>query len=274
MKNIIFLFIFICTTTFGQSEKDEKLNKINKTKINNTESTEKITQRNNNYNQTKSTYIIPNNTRPTSIYRNNSYYNWWSWGAPYSGFIGFSPSFYYDRFGMRQPMRVYEMSDGSKKNIKGKKTNYRLGLGYGYKNNLSFWSTIGKKSFFMVEYSDIIQNDQSTFYYNITMDEVIRWQDRRLDDITHGGAIYLGGGTKFSKLGAYIMGGYAWEIKNFQFFDELYLLSNNGKYSIRDYDNKFFTGKVGLIYDYKYLTIKSDYDLFRNIINLGFGVVI
>lgn len=275
MKNLILFLVLFSNLLSAQNERDEKLSKrfnSKPTTTTNNEANEKITTRNNTY-QTN-TYEPSRNTYRRPIIYNDFDYNWVRWGAPYNNFLYYTPSFYYDRFGFRQPRRVYYMSDGNKQTIDGEKTNYRIGVGYGYKDNLSFWASVGKRNFFIIEYSTIIEDDKSSFMTNVTMDDVIRWQDKRLEDIRHGGTIYMGGGRKFSKLGGYIMAGYGWETHNLQFFDELYILSNNGRYSIRDYDEKYFTAKVGMIYDHKYISLKTDYDLFRNVFNVGLGVTI
>jgi hypothetical protein len=276
MKNLV-LFLMLCSNLLiAQNERSEKLgkkfNSTPTTTTNSSERSEKVTNRNNTYRT--QTYETPRNTYQRPIIYNGFDYNWVRWGAPYNDFLFYTPSFYYDRFGFRQPMRIYQMSDGNKKIVNGEKMNYRIGVGYGFKDNLSFWASVGKRNFFMVEYSTILESDKSSFMSNVTMDDVIRWQDERLEDIRYGGTIYMGAGRKFSKFGAYVMGGYGWETHNLQFFDELYVLSNNGRYSIRDYNEKYFTAKLGAIYDHKYISLKTDYDLFRNIFNVGFGITL
>ncbi len=278
MKHLLILLLCLTQFSYAQSEREQKLSKIGKSNITSnrsqlTESSQKIVERDRYSNQSRQTFESHGTPFNSHLYRNSGYYNWLMWGAPYSGFVDFYPSFYYDRFGFRQPARVYQMADGTTKKVEGKKTHYRLGIGYGYKNDFSFWGSIGKKTFFIAEYSDIITNDRSSFMPYVTMDEVILWGDKQLETIKSGGTIYAGGGTKISKFGFYLMGGYSWETQNLQFFDELYILSNNGRYSIRDYKRNFLTGKLGLIYDYKYLSIKTDYDIFRNVINLGCGII-
>lgn len=274
MKKIIIFLFLTPYLIFAQSEKDEKLMKKNSSISLTKDNDEKTSKRNIVQYDSYSKQKFENET---SIFSQRSSYNyqinnWYSWGAPYGGYVGFVPSFYFDEFGLRQPIRIYTMNDGNKKTVKGKKTNYRLGLGYGYKNNLSFWGTAGKKTFFIAEYSTIVSSDKSSFMPYITMDDVIKWNDKKLDDIQYGGTFYGGVGTKFKKLGTYILLGYGWEINNFQFFDEFYILSNNGRYSIRNFEDTYFTGKVGLIYDHKFLSVKTDYCIYQKRVNLGLGI--
>jgi len=245
MKKLLILFLLLPGFLLSQTERDEKISKKNL-----------------NYKQTEKSSD------------NNINYNWRRWGTPYTYPIHVyeRPAIYYNRHGIYQPNRIYRLSDGQPHIIRETPYTYRFGLSYGYPSNFGGWLTVGKKYYLISEYTGIVTNDESTFMYNVTYSDVLRWGDERLDDITYGGAIYAGPGITFSNLSGYFMAGYAWETRNLQFYDELYILSNNGRYSIRDYDKNFITGKLGIIYDYKYLTVKTDYDFIRNIINLGCGV--
>ena len=78
---------------------------------------------------------------------------------------------------------------------------------------------------------------------------------------------------KTGLVGFYLMPGYGWEINNFQYFDELFILSNNGKYSFPNYKENYFTGKVGLLFDIKNVSVKFDYNPFREHMGFGLGIV-
>lgn len=272
MKNIFILLLFVFPIfAFSQSEIDQKRAKrfgSNNTQITNTESNQKKQEKDN---------TIYRNNRVNQIYHPSPYFyhdNWLRWGAPAYGFSNFYPIYYYDRFGLRQPGRIYEYNTGKKDTIKGEKLHWRFGLSYNTKNQMGGWLSVGNNKLFMMEYCNYISNDESYFYSDITMSEVKSWDDEQLKDIQLGGVIYLGGGIKFNNLGIYLMPGYGWDKRNYQFFDELYILSNNGKYSFTNYDKKYLTGKFGLLFDYKYVSSKLDYDPFRNTLNFGFGVVL
>lgn len=196
------------------------------------------------------------------------------WQSPIGGFRSFYPYFYYDRFGLRHPSRIYNMNDGTKQEIKKTRQHWRLGLSFNTKNQIGGWIGYGNSKFILVEYSSFINNDESSFIPGLTMDKVLSWNDKKLDDISLGGTLYVGGGLKFNQFGVYICPGYSWEINNYQYFDEFYILSNNGKYSFPNYERNFFTGKIGVIMDYKFLTTKLDYNPFENYINLGVGIVL
>lgn len=275
MKNLLVILLLLPLSVFPQTERDQKLSFRNRTKTTqttNTEQSEKTTIRR--------TEIDRRNTPTnTPIFYGPSYYDyhrfdWIRWGAPIHGYSGFYPFYYYDRFGFRQPARIYTYENGKKDTIRGERQHIRLGLSFNTDNQIGGWFTYGNKRFFILEYSSYLSNDRSTYLSDLTMDIVIPWNDQRLEDITKGGVIYAGGGYKLNRFGFYIMPGYGWERNNFQFFDEFYVLSNNGKYSFPNYKENYFTGKVGVIYDYKFLTTKVDYNPFRNIINLGVGFVL
>ena len=51
----------------------------------------------------------------------------------------------------------------------------------------------------------------------------------------------------------------------------MYILSNNGKYSFKNFVNNYTTLSLGLTYDYKFLSISADYDPVRNNFYLGTG---
>jgi hypothetical protein len=275
MRKLIFVLLFIPYLIFSQSEREQKLSfrsGNNKTQTTKTESYDKTSVRTSEINrrQTRRT--------TTPIFYGQSYYdynmNWGRWGAPLYGYSGFYPFYYYDMFGFRQPGRVYTYNDGKIDTIKGKRQHWRLGLSFNTENQIGGWITYGNKVFGIVEYTSYLTNDKSTFLPDLTMDYVILWNDDRLNDIFKGGSLYFGAGYKINKFGFYIMPGYGWDTNNFQFFDELYILSNNGKYSFPNYKENYFTGKFGIIYDYKYFTSKLDYNPFRNNINIGIGIVL
>lgn len=230
-----FLFLIISFSLFGQTEKDEK------------RSHRKIKS------ETKTIIVEP---RPT--HRN-------VWFNPY--FNGFNP--------YRRPYYPY-IRNGNTDVIYNRNFNNRyiitLGLSYGFNNYLSGWIIVGDDDFFTFEYLGNIQRDMSEFYETITKEDVIRWNDEKLRGIVKGSIIYFGFGKKYNDIGLYFSIGYAWIDYREQYFDETYILSSNGRYSILDYEKNTFTGKVGIIYDMTPdFKVKTDYDPVMNILTLGFG---
>lgn len=276
MKRFLILLFLIPIIGFSQTEREDKL-RIKRggptATAQTSETQQKILKREEYYSQQKQSFETNNNVFNGNTYFNNYDWRWRMWGAPMSGFVNYTPSFYYDRFGLRQPSRIYRMANGEEKTVKGEKTHWRLGLSYNTDNQLGGWVTTGNKTFFIAEYCSFVPNDQSSFVPGLTMDYVITWNDRQLDNIVNGGVIYGGAGVKTGVIGIYLMPGYGWESNNFQFFDELFILSNNGKYSFPNFQENYFTGKFGVLADIKTLSIKLDYNPFRNNLNFGAGIV-
>jgi len=273
MRISLLIFLILPFLSISQSEREDKLRIKGSTNVSTqiSENQSKIVVRDKHYAQEKQTFNNSNSIRPTPNI-NYGYYNWINWGAPTYGFNSFIPYYYYDRFGLRQPARIYNIN-GKQDTVRGQKTHWRLGLSYTTKNQIGGWITVGNRNFFIAEYSSYVPNDKSSFLPNITMSDVLPWNDVQLDDITSGGAIYAGAGTKVGPLGLYIMPGYEWERNNFQFFDELFILSNNGKYSFPNYTTNGFSGKAGVIYDCKMGTGRIDYNPFKQSITFGLGII-
>lgn len=291
MKKLLFLSLIIPLVGLSQ-ERQQKLNLRNYGSVSpnmapsyNFRQPIQEMPRNNEYRQ-KQIQRDNNRYRPGSNIPNNNYFfydpfwdggwgwnRWNAWGAPMWGWNYWQPSWYYDRWGFRQPARVYVYEDGKRDTIKGIRPHFRVGLGVGNDKNYSFWFTAGNKTYFVGEFSKRFANDKSTFYNNLTMDEVIPWNDKRLQDVNKNWTIYAGVGQKINKFGAQVLIGYGQDVVNYQFFDEYRVLSNNGRYSFRDYKNDFFTIKGGILYDFKNSTIKADYDPIRNVTNVGLGLL-
>lgn len=204
------------------------------------------------------------------------YYNRWNrWGVPLD-FNYYNDFYYSDRWGYRTPARVYYLKDGRQDTIVSKKSKVRLGLNLSLKNEIGGWFTVGREVYFKASINKTLSNNESTFYENITTDVVQEWvttnpsQNYRLDDITEGWNVYLGVGREFKHFGGNISIGFGKEVNNFQYFDGTYILSNNGKYSFRNFVENYTTLSFGLTKDIKGLSISTDYDPFRN--NLYFGL--
>lgn len=277
MRKLLIILFLIPLISFSQSEREDKIKiRDGQTYSSNqtTESQDKVVKRSMAQSHKKQSFDPqPIFSANNNTYRDNVDWNWRRWGAPSYGFLDYTPHFYYDRFGLRQPSRIYRMTDGEKKVVQGEKTHWRLGLSYNTNNELGGWLSVGNKTFFITEYYSNISNDKSSFLPNLTMDYVIPWNDRRLDDIIISGAIYAGAGVKFNIWGVFLAPGYGWETNNFQFFDELFILSNNGNYSFPNYTERFFTGKAGVLFDLKMISVKVDYNPFRNNLGVGAGIV-
>jgi len=287
MKNLLSLFLlFLTLSVNAQNERSQK------EAVRNTQQpapvTSQVTPRA-EYNQKQdvrtynefqqqprqNVWTAPNRTpNPNVIGWNTPFYysnRWNSWGAPIYGYDHWMPGYYYDRWGYRNPYRAYHYEDGKVDTIRGKATRVSFGI-QGSNKIAGGWITIGNKGYFIADYSQFIQNDESTYYPYLTMDKVIPWNDQKLEDLISGNAFYLGAGRRIGRTGIHAMLGFAHEVKKLQFFDEYYVLSNNGKYSILSSDQRFIGVKYGIIHDFKRVSLKIDYEAVRKRIYLGIGV--
>lgn len=201
-----------------------------------------------------------------------SWNRWNRWGAPLYGYNFWTPGFYYDPWGYRNPTRIYHYGDNRRDTVRGKATRLSFGVQLSTGGHGGAFLTLGNRGYFIAEYNQIFQRDEALFYPDLTMDKVLPWNDQKLEDIQKGNIVYLGFGKKISRTGLHAALGFGRSEKRYQFFDELYILSNNGKYSIRAFEENFFTVKVGAIHDFGRGTLKVDYDPIRKLAFLGAGV--
>ena len=80
------------------------------------------------------------------------------------------------------------------------------------------------------------------------------------------GALYLGGGKRYGKLGVHGMIGFGNEILRYQGRDAL------GGISFPKSNTNFTTFKVGIIRDFKFFTLKLDTDPIRGYSQLSIGL--
>lgn len=195
---------------------------------------------------------------------------WNRWGAP-NFYNYWNPYYYYDDFGYRQPARIYVRDGGIVDTVKGVLPRISIGVQANQLEGGAFF-TIGRKTYFLLEYQHTYRRDKSKYYEDLTRDVVIPWNDKRLDDITKGGTFFVGLGQRFKRTGVHAALGYVKERVRYQYFDELFILSNNGNYSFPSYNDTYLTMKLGVMHDVKSLTVKADYELSRRLFTVGLGV--
>jgi hypothetical protein len=205
------------------------------------------------------------------------YYNRWNrWGAPYN-YISYYDFYHYDRFGYRTPARIYYKNDNTKDTVISKENKVRIGLNLSTKNKIGGWFTVGRDVYFKASFNKTVYSDQSTFYTNISMDIVRPWvinnpsQNYQLDNIRDEWSLYLGVGREFKNFGANISLGLGYENEKYQYFDGTYILSNNGRYSFKNFADNYTTLSIGLTHDYKSLSFSADFDPIRKDLYLGIG---
>lgn len=288
MRKILFILLVLPMVTLGQTERQQKevirsggsTPQVSAPTPRTTETQQKtqiVTENNTrNYNFGATRNYNSNPRNPYNSY--NPYYlnKWNRWGAPlqYRTYYDF---YMFDRFGYRTPARVYYKIDNSQDTIVSKENKVRVGLNLSNRNKIGGWFTVGRDVYFKASFNKTVYSDQSTFYTNISMDVVRPWvlnnpsQNYRLNDIRDEWSMYLGVGREFKNFGANISLGFGYENEKYQYFDGTYILSNNGRYSFKNFSDDFMCLSVGLTHDYKSWSFSADYDPFRKDMYLGVG---
>jgi hypothetical protein len=200
----------------------------------------------------------------------NNYYNpylgwnrWNMWGAPMYGWNMWEPWFYVDRWGYREPARIYIYNDGRRDTILGKKPHFSFGLQGSTSNQVGFWGTVGKKSYFIFEYNQTNQRDNSTFFPYGRIQDV---DFRMVSDLEKISSFYLGAGKRFNRTGVHMMVGGLNEVVRYRGVDDI------GYITFPKYEDKNIGLKFGALQDLKNATLKLDIEPFSRSISLGIGV--
>jgi hypothetical protein len=181
----------------------------------------------------------------------------WGWYQPY-------PYIWYDDFGWRQrsEIRIYE---NGKRDTISKELYYTFGLGKTNNKQAAFWGAMGgNKGYFIMDYVMTYAIDRNQYYPNgnlVIADFPISNELFRKEH-----TLYLGGGKRFNKLGVHGMIGFGNEILRYQGKDEL------GGISFPKSNTNFTTFKIGLIRDFKFVTLKLDTDPIRGYSQISIGL--
>lgn len=199
--------------------------------------------------------IIQNRNR-----RNQFGYYWgnYGWYQPY-------PYIWYDDLGGRQRSVIHIYENGKRDTIRRESPYTTFGFGYTNNKQVSFWGAVGsKKGYFILDYVMTYEIDQNQYYPygNIaTADFPISKNDFKKES-----TIYLGLGRRINKLGIHGMIGFGNEILRYQGRDII------GGISFPKSNTNFTTFKVGVIRDFKFLTIKLDVDPIRKYTQMSIGI--
>lgn len=291
MKRFLLIVFLLPMIVFGQTEREQKqqirsgsTSQSNSTRSQpQTQSSQEINQklqirenstRNSNFGTTPNYNFHPRrNYGFGPVWYSN---RWNRWGAPLD-FHHYDDFYFSDRWGYRTPARIYHYKDGGRDTIVSRKSTVRLGLNLSSNKEVGGWFTVGRDVYFKASFNKMFTPDESTFYSNITMDVVQTWvntnpsQNYKLNDITDGWNVFLGVGREFKHFGANVSLGFGKETNNYQYFDGTFILSNNGKYSFKNFVDNYTTLSVGLTKDIKSLSISTDYDPIRNTLYFGLG---
>jgi len=241
------------------------------------QSTQQINQVSSWRNETPREYNSPKNIKPGSniIIRDPFFNDWglnnwgwgwnrWNmWGAPGFGWNYWSPGFYHNDWGYRQPARVYVYDNGKRDTIKGKKPIISFGIQRTSDKQIGGFFTVGGKGYFIMEYNSSLERDRSTFFPfgNITQIDF-----PLVDDLVQRNSFYIGAGKRIKRTGVHFMIGTISEDVRWRGKDDI------GYITFPKYLDRFTTMKVGALHDYKNLTLKVDYDPIINTGTFGLGV--
>jgi hypothetical protein len=195
--------------------------------------------------------------RPTNVNPYGLYYNSWGWYQPY-------PYIWYDDYGWKQrsEIRVYE--NGRRDTI-SKEMYYTVGIGHTNNKQVSYWGAIGgKKGYFIMDYVMTYEIDHNDYYPYGQINNVDFPLSK--NDFKKESTFYIGGGKRIGKLGIHGMIGFGYEVIRWQGKDDL------GGISFPKSNSSFTTFKIGLIRDFKFVTLKIDTDPIRKYSQISIGL--
>ena len=217
------------------------------------------------------------NNQPQVIIR-DPYWNYNSWGwdrwNPRYGWNSYYPYFWYDTWGYRNPARIYIYDNGVRDTIKVTPIRGSVGLQYNSNDEVGVWVVLGKNTYFVADFSKTNNRAIAVYYPLLTLDKVLPWQDRKLSDEVNTSLFSVGIGKKINtKMGVHMSLGVGSEERRFRYYDEMYVLSNNGQYTFPNYKKTVTTLKIGTLLDVsRQISIKLDYDINRGNISYGLGL--
>ena len=186
------------------------------------------------------------------------YWGNWGWYQPF-------PYIWYDDYGWRQRSIIHIYESGKRDTIRKERVHTAFGLGHTNNNQAVYWGTIGgKKGYFIMDYVMTYTIDQNQYYPYGQINNVDFPLSK--NDWKKESAFYVGAGKRFGKLGIHGMIGFGNEVIRWQGKDDL------GGISFPKSNSSFTTFKVGIIRDFKFLTLKLDTDPIRRYSQISIGL--
>ena len=211
----------------------------------------------------------PPQTKPGSnIIVTDPYWGWgWNrwglWGAPMFGWDYYSPFWYYNSLGYRQPARVYVYKDGKKDTVYGKRPQLSFGLQKSQDKQVGGWFTMGNQAYFIMDYAQTVDKDNSTFFPYGNIGKV---DFPLVEDLVKKRSFYVGLGKRFNRTGIHMMLGSVREDVRWRGKDDI------GYITFPKYVHERIGVKVGAIHDFKNVSLKVDYDPIVNNLWAGLGI--
>ena len=186
------------------------------------------------------------------------YWGNWGWYQP-------MPYIWYDDFGWRQRSVIHVYENGRKDTIRKERVYNAFGFGHTTNKQSAFWGMVGgKKGYFIMDYVMTYEIDKNQYYPYGQINNV----DFPLSktDWKKESTFYVGGGKRIGKIGIHGMIGFGNEVIRWQGKDDL------GGISFPKSNSSFTTFKVGIIRDFKFVTLKLDTDPIRGYTQIAIGL--
>jgi hypothetical protein len=196
--------------------------------------------------------------RPTIQNPYGLQYGVWGWYQPF-------PYIWYDDFGWRQRSVIHIYESGKRDTIRKERVYTSFGFGHTTNKQISYWGVIGgKKGYFIMDYVMTYAIDQNQYYPYGQINNVDFPLSK--NDWKKESTFYVGGGKRIGKIGIHGMIGFGNEVIRWQGKDDL------GGISFPKSNTSFTTFKIGLIRDFKWLTLKVDTDPIRKYSQISIGL--
>jgi hypothetical protein len=193
--------------------------------------------------------------------RNNQFgYYWgtWGWYQPF-------PYMWYDDYGWRQRSVIHVYESGKRDTIRKERVYTSFGFGHTTNKQAAYWGTIGgKRGYFIMDYVMTYAIDQNQYYPYGQINNVDFPLSK--EDWKKESTFYVGAGKRIGKIAIHGMIGFGNEIIRWQGKDAI------GGISFPKSNTSFTTYKIGLIRDFKFVTLKLDNDPIRGYTQIGIGL--
>ena len=185
-------------------------------------------------------------------------YGVWGWYQPF-------PYIWYDDYGWRQRSEVRIYESGRRDTIRKERAYASFGFGHTSNKQAAYWGTIGgNKGYFIMDYVMTYAIDHNQYYPYGQINNVDFPLSK--EDWKKESTFYVGAGKRIGKIGIHGMIGFGNEVIRWQGKDDL------GGISFPKSNMNFTTYKIGLIRDFKFVTLKVDTDPIRGYSQISIGL--
>jgi len=270
MKTLSFVFLLIPTLMFGQVSSWRQTGGSVPSSSQSTPRVQPSVPQQNNVSQwrTQTAPIRPgDNFQGQPLTRRYRYTDMNPYGLQYGiyGYYQPYPYIWYDNYGWRQRsvVRIYE--NGRRDTIASAPVLFSAGVGHTNNKQMSYWGLIGgNKSYFIIDYVMTYAIDQNSYFPYGQINNVDFPLSK--NDWKKESTFYVGGGKRIGKIGIHGMIGFGSEVIRWQGKDAI------GGISFPKSNSTYTTFKVGIIRDFKFVTLKIDTDPIRGYTQIGIGL--